>query len=361
MSYPKILFLNLLNLTGLKKISQNLGYHQRMSEIYAGNKGLANLGNTCYMNSALQCLSHLLTFHPHNEKFHAEVEVSSGDCLMKDWYEFQKAMWSNEAGIVNPMRLLQGFQRLCVAHNLYFENFDQNDVDEFLTLFLDLIHRGIKRPVSFKMKHEVSDPYIKKAHQVWDSFYRKDYSYIVHNFHSQTFGLTTCPKCEYVTSNHDPIQVLTIEFPNNAKTLEDCLRKHCETHKLDDDNLWKCDKCHQNVQSVKRNILWKTSDVLMILLKRYSGSRKLTRHLIFPEILEIKPYTMNYDYSSPSTTYALQGIAVHSGSLGGGHYYALCKNHLDNSWRQYNDTNVSRVSRETLLQERPYLFFYKRS
>ena len=43
--------------------------------------------------------------------------------------------------------------------------------------------------------------------------------YIVENFYSQLLSLTICPECYYFTSNHDPIQVISLELPNDAKTI----------------------------------------------------------------------------------------------------------------------------------------------
>ena len=75
-------------------------------------------------------------------------------------------------------------------------------------------------------------------------------------------------------------------------------------------------------------------------------------------VLDLKKFNMNYGVKK--NTYALQSFAVHDGSLGGGHYYAICKNYLDDNWYQYNDTHVTRLDEDDILDYAPYLFFYKR-
>ena len=43
--------------------------------------------------------------------------------------------------------------------------------------------------------------------------------------------------------------------------------------------------------------------------------------------LNMEPYCFNY--KSVSLDYELQSMCIHNGSLGGGHYYAFCKNLLE--------------------------------
>ena len=331
--------------------------------INAGNKGLANLGNTCYMNSALQCLSHLIVFHPNNEKFFNECKRADKDSLLYEWFQFQRSMWSNnDKDMINPIDLLRRFQKLCLEKDLYFSNFMQNDIDEFLVLFLDLLHQGVGRKVEMSFNTKVIDEADKinlKSNQTWQRFYEKDYSYIVENFYSQLLGITSCTDCEYYTTNHDPIQVLSLEIPKDSHSLNCCFNEYMKKYRLDSENTWQCDACKNHVRPFKQTRLWKTSDVLFILLKRYNKNQKIDKYLEYPLILDLKDYNINYS-KNKSNQYSLNGMAIHSGGLGGGHYYAVCKNYLDDHWYEYNDSHVSRVTDDKLMKYSPYLLVYRR-
>ena len=329
------------------------------------SKGFTNLGNTCYMNSALQCICHLEELSYQNDNFTLDCTKKSPQNdynLMSELMKLQKEIWKdNKEGVVSTRNILIEFIKRCQKEKLYFESFNQNDCQDFLNKLIDLLHGSIKRKVNIVIKGEPKTNYDNlkiKGINEWKSFFESNYSYIIKTFYSQLLSITSCPECDYITTNHEPIMTITLTLEDNYNDLYDCLDEFVKQNVLDMDNTWKCDKCGEKVCPQKKINFWDLSPVIIILIKQFRLNRKINKHIEFPEFLNMKKYCVNSKKNSMN--YKLKGVCIHSGGLHGGHYYAMCYNYNTKKWNIHNDTSVQETTIQNVLNESPYCFFYSR-
>ena len=80
----------------------------------------------------LQCLSHLLIFHPGNKKL---MNDNIDNKLLKEWINLNNSMWRNtRSEVVSTKEFIDEFINELNKNNISF-SFDQNDSEEFYTLF----------------------------------------------------------------------------------------------------------------------------------------------------------------------------------------------------------------------------------
>lgn len=312
----------------------------------SGNKGIYNLGCTCYLNSVVQCLTHLLFFHPLNKKIETDYDEKKDTYgLMKEWCRVNKQMWDN--GSNQPMKvdpLIHLFVKTIRNESICFENFEQNDAEEFITLFFDMIHKTMKKTMLQKPSEKESLP--------WYTYFKDDNSIIVENFYSFQKLITVCSHCQKKTEKKEPFFIYQLGITKEVKTIEDAIRLDCKSETVDD---WTCESCHKKTIAINKKYYQKTPDYLIIQLKRYSYTQgKKNQPISFDFTLDLP------NDSSQSSRYKLLGIIVHSGGLHSGHYYAVCYNLLDKKWRVYNDTSVFLVEPDKVRKQQPYILFYKR-
>lgn len=120
-------------------------------------------------------------------------------------------------------------------------------------------------------------------------------------------------------------------------TLDQCLDEFSKTEILGENDAWYCPSCKDFRQASKKFELWMAPDILVIHLKRFgSMRRKLNTKVVFPlNDLDLSDRVNGPD-DGKSLKYDLIAVDCHSGTMGGGHYYAYAKNFITGEWCNFN-------------------------
>ncbi|XP_006831086.1 PREDICTED: ubiquitin carboxyl-terminal hydrolase 33-like isoform X2 [Chrysochloris asiatica] len=109
-----------------------------------GLTGLKNIGNTCYMNAALQALSNCPPLTQFFLGCGGLARTDKKPAICKSYLKLMTELWhKSRPGSVVPTNLFQGIKTV----NPTFRGYSQQDAQEFLRCLMDLLHEELKEQV----------------------------------------------------------------------------------------------------------------------------------------------------------------------------------------------------------------------
>ncbi|XP_005157572.1 ubiquitin carboxyl-terminal hydrolase 2a isoform X2 [Danio rerio] len=334
-----------------------------------GLVGLRNLGNTCFMNSILQCLSNTQSLRDYCLHNSHRRDLNNNNrthtALMEEFAKLIQTMWtSSSSEAVSPSEFKTQIQRYAPR----FVGYNQQDAQEFLRFLLDGLHNEVNR-VTVRPRGNTEDfdhlPDEEKGKKMWSKYLEREDSKIVDLFVGQLKSSLTCSECGYCSTVFDPFWDLSLPIAKGygEVSLMDCMRLFTKEDVLDGDEKPTCYRCKARRRCTKKFTVQKFPKILVLHLKRFSEARirtsKLSTFVNFPmKDLDLREFASD---RSSSAVYNLYAVSNHSGTTMGGHYTAYCCNPENGEWYTYNDSRVTPMSASQVRSSDAYVLFYERA
>ncbi|PSR89241.1 Ubiquitin carboxyl-terminal hydrolase [Actinidia chinensis var. chinensis] len=306
--------------------------------------GIANLGNTCFLNAVLQCLTHTvplvrgLWLYNHPNSCDRDSEGFCVLCALRNHVELSL---TSMGGIVSPWKLVGNLSYF----SSNFRRFQQEDAHEFLQCLLDRLENCF----TYSKTKDTTLP-------------SEDENLVKQIFGGRLISKLRCCNCGHCSDTYEPLVDLSLEI-ENVDTLPSALESFTQVEKIEDiETQYTCENCKERVSIEKQLILDQAPSIAQFHLKRFKNDgsfvEKIDKHVEFPLDLDLLPYVNGSPNSNVELKYDLYAVVVHTGlSSTSGHYYSFVRSARD-AWYRLDDSKVARVQEDYVLSQEAYILFY---
>ncbi|KAJ2160830.1 ubiquitin-specific protease doa4 [Coemansia sp. RSA 552] len=254
-----------------------------------GMTGLRNFGNTCFMNSVIQCLigTKPLARYFLRGEWKKRLITGNGDYVdvICEYANLVECMLHGQFSSFSP----KGFLAAVAQCSEQFDGTEQEDAQEFATFLLDVLHESLNQvcprpPPEREMtpsEELVFEGLTNKQQSKlqWELYTRRNLSIVTDIFQGQIQSRLTCMVCAYTSTTYHTFTELSIPIPtphgdgismDYPVNIYECLDSYSETEILDGDNMWMCPQCETKRQATKKLMISRLPLVLILHLKRFS-------------------------------------------------------------------------------------------
>ena len=201
-----------------------------------GTMGIANLGNNCFMNCCIQCLSNIfpLTKYFLFENYEDDINVNnllgSEGKIVTSYVELLKILWTQklDVKIIDNKKCyyfdqyeddekLNTFKNLkdeIAKNNILYNDYEQHDAFEFFLYFIDIIHEDLNRAKSKNNEVNILFDEPKDEKELYkiqyNNFKSKNNSIITDIFYGMIKTTICCLKCKKYFHMFEPYDILTL-------------------------------------------------------------------------------------------------------------------------------------------------------